>query len=52
MENYNVVAKYYEGNEEEIIAENLTKKNAEAVVRMAIMRRGVDDCYYDVVKVA
>jgi len=32
-----------------LIAERKTERNAEAIVSMAVMRRGVDEEFYDVV---
>lgn len=43
---YNVVAVRIANGERRLIAENKTERNAEAIVMMAIARRGVDEEFY------
>lgn len=43
---FDVVAVNIETGKERAIAENLTEANAEAVIAMAVMRRGVDVEFY------
>lgn len=43
---YNVVAINIATGEKRLLAENKTLRNAEAIVAMAVMRRGVEtECY-------
>ena len=46
MENYDVVAVNIETSKVRMMAENKTEKNAEAIINMAVMRRGVDEEFY------
>ena len=49
---YNVVAVNIETGEERTLAENRTERSAEAIVAMAIMRRGLDEEFYKAVPVS
>ena len=43
---YDVVAVNVDTNKVRLMAQNKTLPNAEAIVKMAIMRRGVDEEFY------
>jgi len=44
---FNVVARRLDNGKTRLIAENQTERNADAIVAMAVMRRGVgDECFY------
>jgi len=43
---YNVYAIYFDGREKELIAENKTEENAEAIINLCVLGRGVEECYY------
>jgi len=43
---FNVVAVNIKTGKERILAEGKTERNAEAIVAMAVMRRGVDEEFY------
>lgn len=43
---YDVVAVNMETNKVRLLAENKTIENAEAIVNMAVMRRGLDEEFY------
>lgn len=44
---FNVVARRLDNGATRFIAENKTERNAEAIVQMAVARRGVDEeCFY------
>lgn len=47
MERYSVVEKEIAApNAEKVIAENKSKDDAEAIVRMAVVRRGVEKSFF------
>ena len=46
---FDVVAVRLDNSERRIIAEAQTERNAEAIVNMAVMRRGVDEEYFTTV---
>ena len=48
---FNVVAVNIKTKQERIIAENKTERNAEAIVNMAVMRRGVEEEFFKTVLV-
>lgn len=48
MKLYNVVATNIKTGEKRMLAENKTEDNAEAIVSMAVMRRGVDEEFFKV----
>ena len=43
---YNVIAVNIDTGKERIIAENKTRRNAEAIIKMAVYRRGVEDEFF------
>jgi hypothetical protein len=47
---FDVIAVNIETGEVRIIAENKSERNAEAIENMAIMRRGVEEEFFDIVK--
>lgn len=46
---YDVIAVRYDDGSKRLIAENKTRRNAEAIEEMAVIRRGVEEEYFDVV---
>ena len=46
---FNVVAVSIANGATRVIAENKTRANAEAILRMAVGRRGVEEEYYNIV---
>lgn len=45
-----VIAVNFDSRKVRLIAENKTERNAEAIVMMAVGRRGVDEEYFDTVE--
>lgn len=45
---YDVVAVRVDDSAQRMIAERKTLENAEAILRMAVARRGVDDEYFEI----
>ena len=43
---YNVIAVNRQSKQERVLATGKTRKNAEAIVKMAVMRRGLGEEYY------
>ena len=48
---FNVVAVDLETGAERVLAENKTERNADAIVTMAVMRRGVENEFFKAVQV-
>lgn len=44
--NYDVIAVNINTNKVRVIASDKTAKNAEAIIKMAVMRRGVDEEFF------
>lgn len=51
MKLYNVIAVDIKTGEERIIAENKSEKNADAIIKMAVVRRGVGKEFFKAVPV-
>ena len=43
---FDVIEKDFKGNRVSVIAQEKTKENAEAIVEMAVIRRGVENTFF------